>query len=186
MLRHSRLVMKKKTGQTRIKLFFICCLGLAIVACGYSFSPQGDYIDKRIRNIYVEQFKNNTAQAELENYVRLAFIDQFIQTRRFKIVDDKEQADAVIKGSVLSLSTNPLSYRSSTIAAEERATMTLEVTFREKESGKDIWKSESISGTVDYTIDSNINLLPATRKNAFIKLANDTAEKTFNQMMSNF
>ncbi len=64
--------------------------------------------------------------------------------------------------------------------------MTMELTFREKESGKDIWKSQNIAGTVDYTIDSNINLLPATRKAAFIKLANDTAEKTFNQMMSGF
>ncbi len=126
------------------------------------------------------------AQAEIENYVRTAFIDQFILTRRFKIVESVELADATIKGSILNLTTTPLSYRASTIAAEERATMTLELTFREKESGKDIWKSQGIAGTIDYTIDSNINLLPATRKAAFIKLANDTAEKTFNQMMSGF
>lgn len=178
--------MKKKIGQSFIRAVFTCCFFMFLLACGYSFAPQGDYIDKRIRNIYVEQFKNNTAQAEVENYVRSAFIDQFIQTSRFKIVESAELADAIIKGSVLNLSTNPLSYRSTTLAAEERATMTLDVTFRERESGKDIWKSKGISGTVDYTIDSNINLLPATRKTAFIKLANDTAEKTFNQMMSGF
>ena len=178
--------MKKKIGQSFIRAVFICCFFAIIIACGYSFAPQGDYIDKRIRNIYVEQFGNKTAQSEVENYVRSAFIDQFIQTSRFKIVESAELADATIKGNVLNLSTNPLSYRSSTIAAEERATMTLELTFRERESGKDIWKSQSISGTVDYTIGSDINSLPATRKTAFIKLANDTAEKTFNQMMSGF
>lgn len=178
--------MKKKTGQSFITAVFICFCCAVVIACGYSFAPQGDYIDKRIQNIYVEQFGNKTAQAEVENYVRSAFIDQFIQTRRFKIVESAERADAIVKGNVLNLSTNPLSYRGSTLAAEERATMTLELTFREKESGKDIWKSPGISGTVDYTIDSNINLLPATRKTAFIKLANDTAEKTFNQMMSGF
>jgi hypothetical protein len=72
------------------------------------------------------------------------------------------------------------------LAAEERATMTLEVTFREKESGKDIWKAQGISGTVDYTVEGDVNLQPATRKAAFIKVANDTAEKIFNQMMSGF
>jgi hypothetical protein len=169
-----------------IKALLICCFCAIIMACGYGFAPQGEYIDKQIRNIYVGQFENKTAQADVENYVRSAFIDQFIQTRRFKIVESAEMADATIKGSILNLSTTPLSYRSNTIAAEERATMSLELTFREKESGKDIWKSSGITGTVDYTIDSNINLLPATRKTAFIKLANDTAEKTFNQMMSGF
>ena len=178
--------MKEKIGQFFIRAVFICCFFVLIVACGYSFAPQGDYIDKRIQKIYVEQFSNKTAQAEIENYVRSAVIDQFIQTSRFKIVESAELADATIKGSILNLSTTPLSYRSTTLAAEERATMTLELTFRERESGKDIWKSPSITGTVDYTIENNINLLPATRRTAFIKLANDTAEKTFNQMMSGF
>ncbi|MGV8057952.1 MAG: LPS assembly lipoprotein LptE [Smithellaceae bacterium] len=178
--------MNKKIGHFLIRSVVVCCCFAIVIACGYAFAPQGDYIDKRIQKIYVGQFDNKTSQAEVENYVRSAFIDQFIQTRRFKIVESVELADATIKGSILNLTTAPLSYRSTTIAAEERATMTLELTFREKESGKDIWKSQSISGTVDYTIGSDINTLPATRKTAFIKLANDTAEKTFNQMMSGF
>jgi len=178
--------MKKKIGKPLIKATLICCLCAIVIACGYGFAPQGEYIDKRIQKIYVGQFDNKTAFAEVENYVRSAFIDQFILTQRFKIVESAELADATIKGSVLTLTTAPLSYRSTTVVAEERATMTLALTFRDKETGKDIWKSQGISGTVDYTIDSNINLLPATRRTAFIKLANDTAEKIFNQMMSGF
>lgn len=178
--------MKMKIGKSSIRSVLLCCFFVVIIGCGYAFSPQGDYIDKRIQKIYVGQFDNKTAYAEVENYVRSAFIDQFIQTRRFQIVESVELADATIKGSVLNITTAPLSYRASTIVAEERATMTLELTFREKESGKDIWKSQGISGTVDYTIAPDINTLPATRRTAFIKLANDTAEKTFNQMMSGF
>jgi len=180
--------MKKKTKQNfhQSALILTCCLFAHVCACGYSFAPQAEHIDKRIKNIYVEQIVNKTAQAEVENYVRTAFIDQFIQTKRFKIVESVELADAVVKGSILNLSTSPLSYRSNAMVAEERATMTLELTFRDKESGKNIWMSPGISGTIDYTIESNINLLPATRKTAFIKLAGDTAEKIFNQMMSGF
>jgi len=178
--------MKKQSGQPLIRVVVICCFFAIIIACGYGFAPQGEYIDKRIQKIYVEQFGNKTAYAEVENYVRSAFIDQFILTQRFKIVESAEVADAIIKGNVINLTTNSLSYRSSTLAAEERATMTLEVTFREKESGKDIWKAQGISGTVDYTVEGDVNLQPATRKTAFIKVANDTAEKIFNQMMSGF
>jgi hypothetical protein len=64
--------------------------------------------------------------------------------------------------------------------------MSLELTFQEKESGKTIWSSKSITGTVDYTLESDINLLPVDRKNAFIKLSNDLAERAFNLMMAGF
>jgi hypothetical protein len=180
------LTMKKNSRQLFIKITITGVFFGLIVACGYSFAPVGDYIDKRIQKIYVEPFENKTAQAEVENYVRSAFIDQFIQTSRFKIVEKAELADATVKGSIVNLNTAPLSYRSTALAAEERATITLELTFRERESGKTIWSSKSISGNGDYTVGSDINQLPATRRTAFIKLANDTAEKTFNQMMSGF
>jgi hypothetical protein len=178
--------MADKNRRSFIKIAFISIFFMVLLACGYSFAPQGEYIDRSIQKIYVEQFDNKTAQAEVENYVRQAFINQFIQNSRFKITDNVETADATVRGGVLNLNTIPLSYRSNILVAEERATITLEVTFREVQSSKIIWSSKSIMGTVDYTIDNDINLLPATRKTAFTKMANDIAEKTFNQMMSGF
>lgn len=168
------------------KLVIIGAMFSLVVACGYSFTSTGEHFRGRISSIYVEQFGNKTDQAEMENYFRQAFINQIIQNSRFKIAKDAQTADATIKGSVLSLTTSPLSYRANAMAAEERATITLELTFREGESGKIIWTSKNVGGIIDYGIDSNINFLPAARKTAFIKLANDTAEKAFNQMMSGF
>jgi outer membrane lipopolysaccharide assembly protein LptE/RlpB len=178
--------MKEKVRQSFVKIVLICSLFALIAACGYSFTQTGEHIDKRIGKIYVEQFTNKTDQAQLEDYVRQAFVNQIIQTSRFKVAANAETADATIKGAVLTLSMSPLSYRSNTMVAEERATMILEVTFRDSEGGKIIWHSRNITGTVDYSIENNINLLPATRKTAFIKLANDTAERIFGQMMSGF
>jgi hypothetical protein len=178
--------MKKQKRRLFIKMGAICFFLALLLSCGYSFAPQGEYIDKRIQKVYVESFGNKTAQTEIENYFRTAFIDQFIQSSRLKIVESAESADAIIKGTILNLNTTALSYRANTLAAQERATITLELNFLEKESGKIIWSSKGITGTVDYTLEDNINLLPVTRKNALIKLANDTAEKTFNLMMSGF
>jgi len=178
--------MKNKNQQFLIKTGVICLFFALLLSCGYTFAPQGEYIDKRITTVYVQSFENKTSQAELENYVRTAFIDQFILSGRFKIVQNVESADAIIKGSVLNINTSPLSYRANTLVAEERATMILDINFREKESGKTIWSSKNLTGQVDYKMVDNINMFPATRKNAFIKLSNDTAEKAFNMMMSGF
>ena len=169
-----------------MKIGIICFFFSLLFGCGYSFAPRGENIDNRIQKVYVESFDNKTAQAGIENYVRTSFINQFIQNSRLKIVESAESADAIVKGKILNLNTSPLSYRSNALVAEERATIILELTFLENESGKIIWSSKNIMGTVDYTLSDDINLLPAIKKDAFIKLANDTAERAFNLMMSGF
>ena len=171
------------------KIFFALpalFLLMMVMSCGYAFAPQGELIDPSIRNIYVEPFGNKTSQAELENYVRNAFIDQIMQNSRFKAVPDVGQADAVIGGSVLNYNTTATAYRKDILAAQERATITLEIFFRDTRNGKTLWSSRSIAGTVDYALDSDINLMPAARKNAFNKLSKDTVEQAFGLMMSNF
>ncbi|MGA2782202.1 MAG: LptE family protein [Smithella sp.] len=178
--------MNNKNRRLIIRIAIICFLSSFLFACGYSFATRGENIDNRIQKVYVQYFDNNTAQAEIENYVRTAFINQFIQNSRLKIVESAEAADAIVKGKILNLNTSPLAYGSNSLTVEERATIILELTFQENESGKIIWSSKNITGTVDYTVSNDINSLPATRKNAFVKLANDTAEKAFNMMMSGF
>lgn len=181
-----RKFMKTKNLFFKIKLVLLAGLLSVVLGCGYAFAPQGEYIDARIKRIYVEPFANKTAQAEIENFMRTAFIDQILQYSRFKTVADLEQADAVISGKVLNLNTTALSYRKSILAAEERMTVILEVSFREKDSGKILWSSRNVTMTVDYELQDDINLLPATRKRALAKLSRDTAEKAFTLMMANF
>jgi len=176
----------RKQNRRLFKIGIICFFFAILFGCGYSFIPRGENIDNRIQKVYVESFDNKTAQAGIENYVRTAFINQFIQNSRFKVVESAESADAIVKGKILNLNTTPLSYSSNTLVVEERATIILELTFLENESGKIIWSSKNITGTVDYTLSDEINLLSAIKKDAFIKLSNDTAEKAFNLMMSGF
>lgn len=177
--------MKKENFSSAIKTGLTLLIVLVALGCGYTFAPQGEHIDSRIQNVYVAPFGNRTALAEVENYMRTAFIDQIIQSNRFKTVSDIEQADAVISGNVLNISTGTLSYRDNLLAAEERMTVILEASFREKDTGKTIWSSRNIIGTVDYRLLDDTNPLPA-RKQALSKLARDTAENAFNLMMADF
>jgi hypothetical protein len=176
----------KKEIHLKIKIaivFFYCVL---LFACGYSFVPRGEHIDSRIQTVYVQPFGNKTSQAEMENYVRAAFINQFIQNSRFKIASSAESADAVVKGAVVNLYTSSLARLRNDLAAEERATVVLEVTFQDNANGKVIWSAKHMTDSIDYALKEDINLLPATQKQSLIKLSNDVAERAFNLMMSGF
>ena len=167
-------------------ILIICVSCTFLFGCGYSFTSRGESIDNRIQKVYVESFDNKTAQAEIENYVRTAFINQFIQNSRFKIASSAEGADAVVRGKILNLNTSPLSYIKDGLAAEERAAVIIEVIFQDNSNGKVIWSANNMTQSVDYKLNEDINLLSATRKQALMKLANDLAEKAFNLMMSGF
>jgi hypothetical protein len=178
--------MKKQNRRLFFRTGVLCLLPVFLWGCGYSFASRGENIDHRIQKVYVESFENRTAQAQIENYVRTAFINQFIQNSRFKIAHSAQSADAIVRGKIVNLHTSPLSHLKNDLAAEERATMTMEVVFEDSATGKIIWSSNNITDSTDYTLDSDINMLPETRRQALTKLANDMAEKAFNLMMSGF
>ena len=158
---------------------------LLITGCGHSFTPTGEHIATRIKTVFIDTFSNRTSEAYVENYLRQAFIDEFIKGRRFKVVGKPEMADAVLKGSVKSLTISHLSYDINNIAMEERVTMTMEIIFEERDTHKIIWSNKDISGMEDYQITDQLTS-ENSRRNALIKLSNDAAEKVYRLMMSDF
>lgn len=157
-----------------------------LTACGYRFTSAADSLGEEVRRVYIAPFENRTAEAYLENLFREAFAERFSRGGRFQMVDSRAEADVVLKGTVRSLYTQALSYRKESLAAaEERATVTLEISL-EKRDGKTVWHSDGFPGREDYQVDADPNRTRINRKNALSKLAVDTAERAFDLMMSGF
>jgi hypothetical protein len=174
--------MAGKTSTVTILLIFI----FITVACGYRLTPGGEYIDKDIQNVFVDVFANKTSEANIENTFRTAFIDQFIQGKKFRIVDSQDRADALFKGSIDNLSSSPLSYKATNLAAEERFTLTLSLTFEQRVNKKIIWSYPGISSTQDYLVSTDPAVTQTNKNNALVKMSNDTAERAYRLMMSGF
>jgi outer membrane lipopolysaccharide assembly protein LptE/RlpB len=168
-----------------ITLIMLLMPALLISGCGYRFSPGGEYIDKKIRTVFVDNFANRTSETYIDNTFRNAFINEFTTGGKFTIVDRREKADAIFRGSIESLTTAPLSYQKSNLAAEERVTVSMELAFEEQDTKKSIWTNKSFSGYQDYATP-DLNSKEANRKNALIKLSSDTAERAYRLMMSGF
>lgn len=159
---------------------------LLVVACGYSFIPDGETIDKNIQKIFVDVFANKTSEANIENTFRTAFIDQVIQGRRFKLAGSPGEADAILRGSIESLNAASLSLQATNLAAEDRITVVLSLTLEAQNPKKVLWANSSFSGLQDYIMGNNLSIAQANKKNALIKLCKDTAERAYRLMMSGF
>ncbi|HLA28686.1 MAG TPA: LPS assembly lipoprotein LptE [Syntrophales bacterium] len=163
-------------------------LVLPALGCGYRFAPAGEKIGQDIHTIYVGTFINNTAEANIETTFRNAFIDRFIKGRRFKIINDEALADALLKGNIKNLFMSHLAYRGDeNTAVEKKITVTLSLSLTARDEKKVLWREENFSQWEDYAFDGrNSNAEQAGRKNALVKLANDTAEKAYRIMISDF
>ena len=174
--------MAGKTSRVTVFLIFI----FITVACGYRLTPGGEYIDKDIQNVFVDVFANKTSEANIENTFRTAFIDQFIQGKKFRIVDSQDRADALFKGSIDNLSSSALSYKATNLAAEERFTLTLSLTFEQRVNKKIIWSYPGLSSIQDYLVSTDPAVTQTNKQNALVKMSNDTAERAYRLMMSGF
>ncbi|HUH65165.1 MAG TPA: LPS assembly lipoprotein LptE [Syntrophales bacterium] len=179
------------SSSSNMRYFRAVLLGTAVLllifiaGCGYRFSPGGEYIDKKIKTVFIDNFTNKTSEPNVENSIRNAFIDQFIIGGRFTLVDRQERADAIFKGTVTSIVTSPLTYQRTGLASGERLSVVMELVFEEQDSHKLIWNDKSFTATQDYTF-TDLNTRDTNRTNALTKLANDSGEKAYRLMMSGF
>ncbi len=162
-------------------LFPVLCFG-----CGYHFSAGGEHIDQGIQTVFVENFFNRTGEANLENYVRNAFINEFRKGSRFDLANSKETADAFLNGSVNRSTVSHLSYRITDVAKEDRVNVTIEVALKETKNNEIIWINRNFTGEEAFIVDADPSRTETNRKKALRKLAIDMAEKAYRSMMSGF
>jgi hypothetical protein len=171
------------------QIFWLIALALtSLWACGYHFvGTGGDGIDPSIKRVYVQTFGNASNEPNVENTFRSAFIDRFIQGGRFQVVDQAAQADAILKGKIKNLVRTPLAYTVGNLAAEERWSVNVDLSFQERETAKVLWANSDFGLTGDYRVDTaNLSATEQNRKNALVKLASDTAERAYSMILSGF
>ena len=168
-----------------LRLIGIVLLVLLLSGCGYSFSGMSKSAYPTIQSLFVDTFTNRTSEANLDVILRTAFSNEIVQNGHFKLVSSRGEADAIFRGTILSLQVAPLAYKAGSLSAEDRITVTLELIFEDRVSGRTLWTNGSFIGTGDYRVTA-VGATEANRKNALIKLASDSAEKAYRLMMSDF
>jgi outer membrane lipopolysaccharide assembly protein LptE/RlpB len=168
-----------------ISIILALILILPVSGCGYRFAPAGERMGREIKTVYIDTFRNHTSEAQVENYLRNAFINQFIRGNRFTSAYGKATSDAVLSGKIRGLSTSHVSYEQNDTAREDTVSLSFDVEFRDSE-GTILWAKKSLSGREAYRIDDNPIITERNRKEALIKLSRDMAEKTYRDIMSGF
>jgi outer membrane lipopolysaccharide assembly protein LptE/RlpB len=129
-----------------------------IAGCGYHVAGKSDALPKSIHVIAVPALENKTASYRIEQRLTAATVHEFLAKTSFRVVPDPANADAVLRGKVLSLEAVPLLFDTQTGRATAMlVTVKCEITFEERESGKILYHSNNFLFRNQYEISVNVN-----------------------------
>jgi hypothetical protein len=122
-----------------IYLVLPCLLG-----CGYQFAGRSDLFPKDIRSVYVEPFINRTRDVGIEHELTSALRSEFYRRGELQVVDQADQADAILSGVVRTFDSLTASVNNNNEVLQFEATMVVDVTFRRREPGEILWRGQNM------------------------------------------
>jgi Lipopolysaccharide-assembly len=125
--------------QDSIYLVFLCMLG-----CGYQFAGRSDLFPKDIRSVYVEPFLNRTRDVGIDQELTSALRSEFYRRGELQVVDQVDQADAILSGVVRTFDSVTASVNNNNEVLQFEATLVVDVTFRRREPSEILWRGQNI------------------------------------------
>jgi outer membrane lipopolysaccharide assembly protein LptE/RlpB len=167
-----------KPRWVRRRLATAALLALAAIAsgCGYHTQEHSTALPPNIRTIAISGFTSQSRTFRIEQTLTDAVVREFNTRTQFRIVHNAgEDADAVLKGTVLSASTTPLAYDSVTgRAASALVTVSMTVTLTDRQ-GKIVFQNPSYLFHDQYEISRDLNSFFEEESPAVDRMSRDFA-----------
>lgn len=123
-------------------------------SCGYKVSGRYNGLPEGIRTIAVPVFDNRTPKFELEQVLTEAIKRELAERSNREVVSDKETADAVLTGTILSYSTTPIGIKSENVGSSFSVMMVVDVSFYERKTGKVLYANPQFVIREEYTLSN--------------------------------
>jgi hypothetical protein len=131
---------------------------LAASGCGYALAGRGSFLPAYIRTVGIPQLTNATTFFQVEQFLTEKIRQEFIGRGRYAVIPAAEGADAVLTGSIASLSVTPAAFNAQQLATRYTFTMTLNVTFTDMRTNMPLWTNPSLTFREEYELSTRSNV----------------------------
>jgi PBP1b-binding outer membrane lipoprotein LpoB len=160
---------------------------LALSSCGYHVAGKADLVPKSVHTIAIPAFGNITTRYKITDHLPEAISREFITRTHYQIVNDANQADAVLRGSIVNYTAYPTIVDQQTGRASGlQVNVTLQVTLTERATGKVIYSRPSFEVHDRYELSINANTYFEESDAALNRLARDVARDLVSSILENF
>jgi outer membrane lipopolysaccharide assembly protein LptE/RlpB len=117
---------------------------VALAGCGYQLSGESAFLPKDVRTIYIEPLINRSRDVGIDKEMTTALRAEFYRRGKLRVVDQIEQADAILTGIVQTLENHVASVNRFAEVLQYESIMTVDVTLRRREPDEIIWQGQGI------------------------------------------
>jgi hypothetical protein len=160
---------------------------LLTAGCGYHVSGHADLMPKTIETIAIPAFGNATVQYRLTDRLPEAIAREFISRTRYKVVNDMNQADAILRGTVINFNSYPIIFDpSSGRASTIQVSVVMSIQLTERTTGKVLFARPSLEWKQQYEISVDPRAFIDESDSAMQRLSRDVARTVVSGILENF
>ena len=159
---------------------------LLTTGCGYHIAGKANLLPSDLRTISVPAFVNQTQTYKIEQMLTAAVVQEFSTRTTYRIVTQPDSADAVLRGTVLTTSTTPLTYDSKTgRAASVLVIVSMSVSLKDSQ-GKVLYQNPSYVFREQYQVSQELSSFFEEDSPAFQRLSREFARTLVSNVLEAF
>jgi len=169
------------------RVWSLAALLVCSVSCGYHTAGHTVQLPENVKTIAVPAFKNETATYRIEQMLTASVVREFTTRTHYRILRDAgDEADATLRGTVLSTAASPLAYDTATgRAASVLVVVSMRVTLSDR-TGKVLYQNPAYLFREQYEVSQDLKSFfeedtPATRR-----LSEDFARTLVSNILEGF
>ena len=163
----------------------LAVLVLLSTGCGYHTAGKANLLPSDLRTLAVPAFVNQTQTYKIEQLLTAAVIQEFSTRTTYRVVTHPD-ADAVLRGTVLTTSTTPLTYDSKTgRAASVLVIVSMSVSLKDKQ-GKVLYQNPSYVFREQYQVSQELSSFFEEDSPAFQRLSREFARTLVSNVLEAF
>jgi outer membrane lipopolysaccharide assembly protein LptE/RlpB len=173
-------------GAVKRALAGVLVLCLWASACGYHTAGRVNTLPNSIQTLSVPAFVNQTHTFRIEQMLTQAVVREFVTRTRYKIISGGENADATLRGTVLSASTSPATYDSQTgRVATVLVTVNIKVSLTTRD-GKVLFEDPSYVFRDQYQVSRELSSFFEEDTPAMERVSRDFARTLVSNVLEGF
>ncbi len=165
-------------------LLILFWISLFLGACGYSFQERPAYFNPEWKSIFIPPFKNYTQETAFGELLAYELRHRFAQGKLLIPTFKEDSADLVLKGEILRIYLEPISYETFLQTRERRILCQVSFVLLERKTNKLFYENKGLSYFETYRVVGVIEgLLDPGKEEALKLLARDISELIFQEIL---
>ena len=171
------------------KTVIVVALALVLAAsgCGYHTSGNSSRLPQNVHTIAIPAFINQTQTYRLEQVLTGAVVREFVDRSKFRVTNEVSgEADAILRGTVVSAQVAPLTYDSQTGRASSAViTLNMKVTLVDR-TGKPLYENSNYVFREQYQVSREISSFFSEENPAVDRMSRDFARTLVSDILEAF